>query len=68
MNHHEAERVPDPRLAEITGALRARLRPVCSHMREDEFENLVEEIAERERRWERRSTMKVVRNADSRTN
>lgn len=66
--NQEAERVPDPRLAEITGALRARLRPVCSHMRDDEFETLVEEIAKRERRWERRSTMRVVRNADNRPN
>lgn len=61
----EAERVPDPRLAEITGALRNRLRPVCSHMREDEFENLVVEIAQRERRWERRSSLKIVRNPNA---
>lgn len=64
----ETTRVPDPRLAEITGALRNRLRPVCSHMREDEFEDLVVEIAERERRWERRSNLRIVRNAHSRTN
>jgi hypothetical protein len=66
--NQEAERVPDPRLAEITGALRSRLRPVCSHMREDDFENLIEEIAQRERRWERRSNLRVERNADTRPN
>lgn len=66
--NQEAERIPDPRLAEITGALRNRLRPVCSHMREDDFENLVEEIAQRERRWERRSNLRNTRNAVSRTN
>ncbi len=64
----EAERVPDPRLAEITGALRNRLRPVCKHMREDDFESLIEEIAQRERRWERRSSLKISRNTDSRAN
>jgi hypothetical protein len=64
----EAERVPDPRLDEIAGALRNRLRPVCSHMREDDFEHLVEEIAQRERRWERRSNLRIARNADTRPN
>lgn len=64
--NQEIERVPDPRLAEIAGALRNRLRPVCSHLREEEFETLVDEIAQRERRWERRSNMRVVRNADQR--
>lgn len=63
--HPEADRIPDPRLEEILGALRHRLRPVCSHMGEDDFEHLVEEIAQRERRWERRSNLRLSRNADS---
>lgn len=66
--NQETERVPDPRLAEIAGALRNRLRPVCSHMREDEFETLVDEIAQRERKWERRSNLRIARNADSLAN
>lgn len=64
----EVEGVPDPRLAEIAGALRNRLRPVCSHMDESDFEQLVIEIAQRERRWERRSSLAIHRNSERRIN
>jgi hypothetical protein len=33
-------------------------------MGEDDFEHLVDEIAQRERRWERRSNLRIARNAD----
>lgn len=57
----EVEGIPDSRLAEIAGALRNRLRPVCSHLGEEDFEQLVDEIARRERRWERRSSLTLHR-------
>jgi hypothetical protein len=64
----DVEGVPDPRLAEIAGALRNRLRPVCSHMDNEDFEALIDEIARRERRWERRSSLKVYRSDERRAN
>lgn len=47
-----SDRIPDPRLNEITHTLRERLRGVCADMSEPDFEGLICEMAKRERAWE----------------
>ena len=53
--------VPDRRLEEIAKAVSARLRPVCAHMSEAEFQAMVARIALRERKWERGGSYKPPR-------